>query len=198
MPAPAYSAADYLAALQSLLPRGKVWPTDPDAVQVQALTGYAQEPARLNARANYLLVDSFPATAVELLTDWEQSLGLPDPCAGEAPTIQQRQGEVVARFTNGGGQSAPYFIAYAAFLGYTITITNFSVFRAGHNRAGHAVCGADWNHTWAINAPLNSIIYFRAGRSAAGEPLRAWGNEVLECELNRIKPAHTILQFRYS
>jgi hypothetical protein len=31
MPVSNYSAADYLGALQALLPRGRVWPRDPDA-----------------------------------------------------------------------------------------------------------------------------------------------------------------------
>ncbi|WP_197520275.1 putative phage tail protein, partial [Paraburkholderia tropica] len=53
---------------------------------------------RSTSRANYLLIDSFPPTAYELLPEWESTLGLPDPCAGEAPTIPQRQAQVLARF----------------------------------------------------------------------------------------------------
>lgn len=197
MPAPAYSAADYLAALQSLMPRGRVWPKDPDATQTAALSGFTPSMARLNARANYLLVDAFPADAVELLPDWESSLGLPDPCQGEAPTIQQRQAQVVARLTNGGGQSVPYFIAYALALGYTITITQFAPFRVGRNRAGDPICGRDWAFAWQVNAPANTFTYFRAGLSVAGEPLRTWTDEVLQCELEKLKPAHTFLNFKF-
>jgi uncharacterized protein YmfQ (DUF2313 family) len=38
---------------------------------------------------------------------------------------------------------------------------------------------------------------FRAGLSAAGERLRTWGNDTLECKLNQLKPAHTIALFAY-
>ncbi len=198
MPAPLYSAEDFTRALQALLPRGRVWPREEDTEQTTTLKGLAPSCERLNARANNLLIDGFPASTLELLPEWEATLGLPDPCAGEAATLQQRRNQVVARFIAGGGQSIPYFIDFAADLGYSITITQYAPFRAGHSHAGDPCGSEDWFFTWAVNAPLNTITYFRAGQSTAGEPLASWGNDVLECELNAIKPAHTILQFHYS
>lgn len=197
MPAPNYSAADYLSAMQALMPRGRVWPKEPDATMTQVLTGLVQVYARNNARANHLLVDAFPATAVELLPEWEATLGLPDPCAGVAPTIQARQAQVVARFAGSGGQSQAYFIGYAANLGYTVTITQFTPFRVGQQRMGNQLGLQDWAFTWQINSALNTITYFRTGLSGAGEPLASWGNAVLQCELAEIKPAHTYLNFAY-
>lgn len=49
-----------------------------------------------------------------------------------------------------------------------------------------------------INAPKNTVTRFAAGVSAAGEPLATWGNAVLECELQALTPAHTVLQFHYA
>lgn len=198
MLAPRYLGADYRNVLQGLIPRGRVWPRDPDAVLTDLLSGLAPIYERSNGRAADLLIDVFPATTDELLPEWEKSLGLPDPCAGPAATIQARRAQVVAKLTNSGGQSVAYFIDYAAKLGFVITITEYAPFRAGHSHAGDPAAGPDWAHTWAVNAALNTIIYFRAGQSSAGEPLASWGNEVLECELNTIKPAHTVLQFHYS
>jgi uncharacterized protein YmfQ (DUF2313 family) len=95
---PNYTAADFLKALQGLMPRGRLWPRDADAVQTQVLAQLAPSYARSTARANYLLVDAFPATTYELLPEWESTLGLPDPCAGVAPTIPLRQAQALARF----------------------------------------------------------------------------------------------------
>jgi uncharacterized protein YmfQ (DUF2313 family) len=198
MRAPAYTAADYLAALQGLLPRGRVWPRDPDATQSKGLSGLAPIYERNNARANHLLDEALPSKSYELLPEWESTLGLPDPCAGPSPTVQGRRSQVVARFTNGGGQSKPYFINFAASLGYTITITQFTPAKAGMLRAGQPVCGPDWAHAWRVNAPVHTVHPFLAGSSAAGEPLSSSGNAVLECELQAIKPAHTTLFFQYS
>jgi uncharacterized protein YmfQ (DUF2313 family) len=186
-----------LAALQSLMPRGRVWPRDPDAVMTQALSGLATPFAQQATRANYLLVDAFPSTTEELLPEWEETLGLPDPCAGPQPTIAARQAQVLARFAGLGGQSPAYFIGYAANLGYTVTITQYTPFRMGQQTMGCQLGGPEWAFTWAINAPLVTQIPFRVGHSAMGDALETWGNAVLQCELNEIKPAHTILQFIY-
>ena len=196
--APAYTAADYLSALQSLMPRGRAWPRAQDAVQTQALGGLTPVYERHTLRANNLLVDAFPSTSVELLTEWESALGLPDSCAGEAPTLQARRAQVIARFAGTGGQSIADITAYALNLGFVITITEFTPPRAGTLRAGQAVTGADFVFAWRVNAPLVTSFAFRAGTSAAGEALTSIGNTVLECELKEIAPAHTTVFFKYS
>ncbi|WP_080421240.1 YmfQ family protein [Burkholderia ubonensis] len=198
MPAPNLTSADYLRAFQALMPRGRVWSTDSDAEQTQVFAGLTQIYARNTERANQLLVDAFPGTTYELLPEWEATLGLPDPCAGPAPTIQQRRNQVIARLSNSGGQSIAYFINFAAQLGYTVTIKQYTQARAGMLRAGDPCCGYDWNFAWKITAPLNTIVRAVAGAMAAGDPLAAWGNNVLECEFRAVMPAHTIPIFAYA
>lgn len=191
MAAPTLLAANFLSAIQALLPRGQVWPRDQDAVQTKVLSGLAPSYERNTARANYLLVDAFPGTALELLPEWEATLGLPDPCAGPAPTLQQRRAQVIARISNTGGQSVAFFIEFAKSLGYDITVTQFAPFRAGQNSAGDAVNSEAWAYAWQVNAPAVTVSYFRAGRSCAGDSLATWGNTVLACEIGALKPAHT-------
>lgn len=198
MAAPLFSTSDYLAALQALMPRGRVWPKDQNSVQTKALTAFSQEFQRTNLSANNLLVDSFPVTTTDLLVEWEESLGLPDPCAGLSPTIQLRRNQVVAKLTATGGQSAAYMIKFAANLGYTITITQYAPFRMGQGRCGMPLGGPDWAFAWRVNAPTASPIFFRTGQSAMGEPLESWGNTVLQCQMQEIAPAHTILNFSYN
>jgi uncharacterized protein YmfQ (DUF2313 family) len=197
MLAPNYTAADFLKAMQGLLPRGRVWPRDPDAMQTQVLSGLAPSYARSTARANYLLVDAFPATTYELLPEWESTLGLPDPCAGVAPTIPQRQAQVLARFVGGGGPTIQSLIAFAANLGYRVTVTQYTQARAGMLKAGDPCCGYDWNFAWKVGAPASTIVRAVAGAMAAGDPLAAFGNAVLECEIRALQPAHTIVLFSY-
>jgi uncharacterized protein YmfQ (DUF2313 family) len=194
---PSFQATDFLVALQACMPRGRVWPTDLDAVQSQVLQGLAVPFQQHNDRANYLLVDAFPATTEELLPEWEATLGLPDPCAGPQPTIAARQAQVLARFAGAGGQSVAYFIDYAEKLGFTVSVTQYTPFRMGQQGMGDQLGSDDWAFTWEVNAPLASIIPFLMGQSAMGDALQTWNNAVLECELNEIKPAHTILLFSY-
>ena len=198
MPKPAFTDDDFARALFNLMPPGRAWNRDPDSVQSQAIATYAPTFRRNSDSAVALLTDGFPTSTVNLLPEWESTLGLPDPCAGTAPTLQARRAQVQARFANSGGQSIKDFETYAAGLGYAITIRQYTPFRVGANACGQPLGGLDWLYTWAVETKTNTITSFRAGSSRLGEPLSSWGNAVLECELNAIKPAHTILQFHYS
>ena len=198
MPVLQLSVADFAALMQSMLPRGAVWPRDPDTVQTQCFAALAPTYKRLNDRCNNLLVDAFPATTNELLSDWESSLGLPDPCLGQSPSVELRRAHVVAKLTLRGGQSIEYFEAIAAAIGYAISITPFSPFRVGVSRVGTPLYGRDWAFAWQVNAPATTIQPFRVGQSAVGDPLRAWGNTALECLIREYAPAHTIVLFAYS
>jgi uncharacterized protein YmfQ (DUF2313 family) len=191
--------ADYLAAIQALLPTGPAWPRDPDA----NLTAFWGAPAAAllthHQRALALLKDSNPLTTSEMLSDWERVTGLPDECSGDQIVGQvARRAAVVQRLASRGGQSRAYYIGLAASLGFTITITEFQPFYAGQARAGQALTNGPWQFTWRVNSALNTIRSFAAGQSGAGDPLRSWGNAPLECAIRRAAPAHTYVKFGYA
>ncbi len=198
MGVPTYAADDMLREFQALLPRGRVWPRDGDAVQTQVIAALVPTWARLAQAGPALLVQAFPSTAQGLLPEWEATLGLPDPCAGPSPTLEQRQGQVVARLTDSGGQSVPFLEAYAADLGFTITVTEFSPFKVGVSTVETPIADGQWAFAWQSNAPLDTVTVFNVAQGTVADPLAAWGNAVLECELKRIAPAHTIPIFAYS
>ncbi|MFA7942071.1 YmfQ family protein [Pseudomonas brenneri] len=198
MSKPAFTDADFASALLGLLPRGRVWPKDLSSVQAQAISCFAPTFTRISDSALSLIEDTFPASTINFLPEWEATMGLPDPCAGVSPTFQGRRNQVAARFSNSGGQSIRFFQAFAQGLGYNVTITQYAPFRCGQSVCGQQLGGEDWFFAWAINSKFNTINHFRVGQSATGEPLSSWSNAVLECELARAKPAHTILQFHYS
>ena len=190
-------AAEHLAAARALTPTGPVWPRQPGTAQDSTLAGLVAGAARLRARARALLVDAFPGTTLELLPDWESSLGLPDPCVGVPPTLAGRRAAVTARLAARGGQSIPYLVGVAARLGFTVTIEEHAPARAGLFTAGAPLTGEAWAHALTVRAPATTVTRFTAGGSTAGEPLRAWGNAPLECALRRLRPAHTAIRFAY-
>lgn len=197
MTLPVFTDEDFLGGLQELLPTGPVWPRDSDATQTQALLPLVQGYTRNSQHAADLLADAFPIAPVELLPEWEETLGLPDPCAGDEPTLQARQQQVAARFIASGGQSVAYYIAVAKALGYDITITQYTPARFGQP-LGNPLAGPDWAFAWLVTAPGFTIKYFTLGRDTLGEPFSSWTNTILQCELQRIAPAHTILIFDYT
>lgn len=198
MSAPIYSREDYTSALMSLLPRGRAWPKEPDSDMYQSLSFIGQTFVRQNERAATLISDAFPAGTTELLPEWEAMLGLPDPCAGPAPTIQARRSQVVARFANDGGQSIGFLESFALNLGYVISITNHAPFRCGQSRCGDHLGNEDWFFAFTVESALHQVTPFRAGSSAAGEPLASWENSSLECEIASVAPAHTVPIFSYT
>lgn len=189
------TAEHYLNQLQALLPPGKAWTREPDADLTKLLRGLAEEFARVDRRAEDLIEEADPRTCYELLPDWEEFASLPDACHGQAVSIEERRAALVARLTARGGQSRPFFIALAAALGYQIGITEYSPFQAG-STAGDRLTNGDWVFAWQVDAAESTVRSFVAG-SAAGEPLASWGNELLECAINKLKPAHTHVLFAY-
>lgn len=190
------SADAYLTQLQALLPQGAAWPREAQATLTRLLQAVADELARMDARADALIDEADPRTTAELLVDWERVAGLPEPCITAPQTIADRRAALTGKLASSGGQDRAFYIAIALALGYEVTITEFRPFVAGSS-AGDELTNGDWIFTWRVNAPEETVRVFAAGSGAAGEALRTWGNELLECVIGRLKPAHTIVQFAY-
>ena len=191
------NADQYSEHLSALLPPGQAWTREQGTTLQNLLRALAEEFARVDVRAHALLGEVIPGRTLELLQEWELTAGLPDTCVQSGQTLQERRNALVAKLTNSGGQSKAFFIALAAYLGFTITITEYRPFRVGISAVGDALSNGDWIFTWKVNGEETTIVYFRAGLSAVGEPLRKWGNEILECVINQLKPAQTHVIFAY-
>ena len=196
-PPAGFELADYEHLLASLLPQGAAWPREATSVLRRLLDGLAAELFRVDSRSVDLLAESDPRLASELLEEWERMVGLPDPCVTEALGVQARRAAVESRLTSVGGQSRAFFMELASRLGYSISIDEFAS-EAEAIAGGIPYTGTSWAHTWRVNAPEQTVRTFRVGEACAGEPLRSWGNEQLECAFNRLKPAHTVLLFAYA
>jgi len=171
----------YKQLLISLLPKGPIWPSaETDNTFTDLLDGLAEELARIDARALNLLEEAFPNTTNELLVDWERVTGLPDSCTGVLNTLQQRRNALMGVLTTERSLSKQFYTDIAERLGFTITITELP------------------NWTWQVNAAIGAnTVYFRVGSSTMGEPLVSSENNLLECVMQALKPAHTSVIFNY-
>lgn len=193
------TAADYLAQLQALLPPGPAWPKDDDATLTRLLGALAAELARVDGRAQQLVEEADPRTVAELFSDWERVAGLPDACAqafGGDQTMAQRRAALVGRLTTLGGQSPAYYIGVAAALGYAITITEFRAHTVNDD-VEYPLFDESWTFAWQVNAALSTLTEITV-ESTVEDPIAAWGNSLLECVINRLKPAHTTVLFSYT
>lgn len=199
-----FDATAYADQLRALLPPGAAWPNDPDSNLGRLLGGIAEELARIDARADVLLDEADPRSALELLADWERVAGLPDACFGQPDNVPERQVAVTSRITSVGGQSRAYFISLAASLGYVVTIDEFRLTRCG-DVCGSRTWGASWLHAWRMNIMPSEYetpdtqFYVSQARCGdrCGKRIRGWGSLDLECLINRHKPAHSVLLFSY-
>jgi len=134
------AGSDYRNAFLELLPQGEAWPKHTiDSVLWKACDGLNKYWGFVDGRAADLLeIESDPRTTVELLPDWERNFGLPDPCYTAPQTVAQRQIALVARMTLWGSQSRQWYIDFAAFLGYNITISEYRPWMVGFDRCGDA------------------------------------------------------------
>jgi uncharacterized protein YmfQ (DUF2313 family) len=190
MRAPHYTASDFVRVLQALLPRGRVWPRDHDTTITATLEGLAPTYARQTERDAALLDDAFPASTVELLPEWELTVGLPDACSELAPTPAARRAQVVRKLTGAADDSRAFFADLIASLGFTMTMTEYRPAQASVSRAGDRVYSQEWAFVWTlteIQAPR-----FEGARASAQTDLARLH---LQCLINRYAPAHIVTQF---
>lgn len=197
MSIPSWSASQILEQFKKTMPFGRAWPREAGTVLEGVLSGFMSMAERVINDARSIGPNVFPATTTYLLAEWQKTLGLPDPCAGTNPTVEQQQRQVAARLGDAGGSSIAYYVWFAKTLGYIISITEFSAARADFLRADDPVFDAFWDYVWRVNAPASTINYFSADDSYADEALATWGDPVLECEISSRAPAHTKVFFSY-
>lgn len=210
--------ANYLAQARALHPRGLAHVIAIGSEREKLWEAVAQLMGNVDARAGDALLEADPRTTTELLPDWERNYGLPGPCTGLAESAVGRRGALWGRVTAQGGQTPAYIIEVALALGYTISIEEHFRFQVGRGRVGpggtSTVPGSSWTYprgrlwgdvppteNWVYNftvhAPEQTAFYFRVSESVVGDRLVDWGNEILECGVREIKPAHTRVQFKY-
>ncbi|WP_449246577.1 YmfQ family protein [Desulfarculus baarsii] len=192
----ALTTDEHALILQALLPPGAAWTREQTATLTKVLLAWADGFALIDQMWEDLADEADPRTAWEMLSEWEALCGLPGQCFGSAETISQRRAAVISHLTLLGDQSPAFLTELAATNGYDVEIIDgYGPFRAG-DRTGQPLRGAAWAFVFTVLAPAQSVHWFTAG-CAAGEPLAWWGNEPLECIINRFKPAHTVALFAH-
>lgn len=188
---------DYLRQLQSLLPFGKVWPRETTARLTEFLYAEADELARVEDRSGVLVTEKSTKTTIELLTDHEAELGLPDECTIDADlTKVERRVAANAKLTAIGQQNKEYFIDIAAAYGYVATITEYTPFWCGVGGAGDPIGDQDSLFNWKLSIfTSENPLPFLCGLGGAGDSLNKVSDlpTTIFCFADKYKPAHTRL-----
>lgn len=200
------TAEDYRQQLFALLPQGLVWTTSPDSTLQRLLAGMACEFARVDGRSSSLLAEVDPRQALETFEEWEDSYGLPSACAPAGQSMADRRAALIGRIIGRGGMTAQDYLDLAEGLGYSgAQVLEFREATVEVNTStGHtgAVIGDDinsdvWDLTWRVLLPAGVIRQSVIGEAVIGDPLRSWGDELIECSLRHAAPSWLILQIGY-
>lgn len=172
----------YEEQLFASLPPGRAWPDRLESNLRQLLLALAVQLYAVDLRGQQVLAELDPGTTFDLLPEWERLLGLPDPCAPPAQTVQERRARVVQRLTVQPHPTKQYLLELCAALGYPdATITESGP------------------HQFTVDVPNPRVTYFRTGASQCGDLLGKIERAAdLECLLTEQKPAHLSIIFNYS
>ncbi len=182
-------------SLKKYFPRGVAWNLKNDSNIAKLIESFSLEFCRIQDRFNVLLKEIDPRNADELLTDWEESLGLPDECSSLGASVEERQNQVLQKLTNTGGSSFEYFENVALNLGFVVNVSDFCRFKAGQSHAGDNLTNANWDHWFQVAMSAEFTTIFKAGSGKAGQKLIEVGNDTLECTFKKLKPAQSEVLF---
>lgn len=187
----------YVDALQGVIPPGEALPRDADAALTKVLRAIADEFIAIEQRAEQLLNETDPRTVSELFGEMANAYGLPDSCVTEEQSPEQLRAALVARVIARGGQNATYFIALAESLGYPgATVTEYEPATCTEP-CDVPLLDDDWRYVWDLNLSQSTAIFTATCTDPCDAPLRSWGNDALECLIERLKPAGTYVHFNY-
>nr|WP_284701397.1 putative phage tail protein [Rhodoplanes tepidamans] len=193
----------------TLLPRGAAWPAGTtgaagtggagSSLLAAVLRPLAEGIAEVEAAAEALMREVDPRSATVMLPDFERLLGA-DPCGRNiaALPLDERRRLAHSRYTARGGASRLYFEGVAEKRGTPIVITNLVVSQAGLLEAGDEIVGISEAFTFSVQLPLGLWKVAEAGELAAGDLIYSFEPSDLECEIGRLKPAHTEAVFTYA
>lgn len=211
----------YTSMLRALLPVGLIWSARAGAGEtLQAvLNAKAAGLARVDGEAARLRDEADPQTTTEAIVDWERVCGLPDVCGLEAHSLAERRAQVIRKLVRPVGQNVSFFAELAASLGYSpASVEEFAPFAvefsgvedALNDAPGGASADAGtvparltpslydgWRFVFLLRVPGNAVRVFGVDESGSEDRLVTWGDGLLECIINRAKPAHTVALFGY-
>lgn len=201
--------------LTQLLPEGIAWPRDSQGLTRDAVIGaLARGYDRVRTRAQQLIEEADPRTAVEMLGEWEANLSLPDSCTGlcsaEAETIADRQRRAHSKLISIGGNTFGYFKGVAAALGYEIEIeehvaaTCDSDCESPLDPDDAIADGLSWPWCFVVDIRASATTVFELDCASGGcdEPLSWWGESYFECVMRRefrrrLATRHLAVRFLY-
>lgn len=196
-------ADKYVQALSQLLPPGWAFPRNPVSTVMLVLSGQAGMLSDFDEYANEAVRQWIPITTCSRLDEWEEALGLPDPCFGYEQTVSQRSDSVLARlqgdmdliYDDSSADSVGAIKTYMTRHGFTVDVFYNTPFRVGRERVGTNLGVL----SGVLNVRLRSVCapFYAGGR--LGKRLLQCSKDTEEalCLLKKVVPARFDINLLY-
>jgi uncharacterized protein YmfQ (DUF2313 family) len=115
------SVAAWTHVLQQLMPNGKAWPRDTTSDLYKLISALAKRYQKAELNAQQLLTEMRPETTVQMMSDWETYLGLPE-CSSEDITFEARRAALVEKYHRKGGLSVWKIQKLCEDLGFEVEV----------------------------------------------------------------------------
>ena len=188
----------YRMQLAALLPQGPALLVETGGDLSEVLNRMAQPLANVQAFWDEIDKDLDPRTTVNLIDEWEASLGLPDSCSIGTQTLAERQAAVYAKYTDLGGARIPRYLKLAEAMGYPNASTRRYRMHTVELTCEEPVYEASARFAWSLLLSSGTRAVESTVLSGVEEPLRTWGDAVLECVILRENVAVSDLTFAYA
>lgn len=189
----------YKELILNLFPNGRAWNKLRNSKFTKLIETYSKEFVRVHKRVDQVLEEADPRTISETMDDWERVLGLPDSCTfGVDQSFEERKLTILQKLTTGGGANAAFFEEIATQFGYPdVKVTNYKRCRSGAARSGDSITNIGWEFVFRISSPDALAQTAKSGSAKSGDPIRKFGNPIMECVMQKLKPAHTTIDFSF-
>jgi uncharacterized protein YmfQ (DUF2313 family) len=181
--------------LKRLLPPVAFDPAAPNIAAELYAEGGVLDAALL--AADQLLAEADPRTTSAMLADWERVYGLPDPCVTTPQSFEQRRAALVSLAGWRGSPTRQFFIDLAELLGYPGAVLDEMRPMTCNDTCNDALGSNDDLFAWRITLPAAGGVFVANCNSTCDSPLASWGDEAVECRIQRFKPAHTVALVAY-
>lgn len=193
------TADEYQLALKKLLPKGPAWELDDSSFFIKMLQLAALEFARIDADIIRLINESDPRTAEVTLSEWFHQWGIPDECItlyGEDDITTYVQA-LIAKISTQGLTFIELLQILATSLGYSVVeLGNYEPFTVD-STVDKRLYSEDWIYFVRMITVDEIPVRDFTADSTVNRALAEWGNQLWECMVKALAPAHLSLIFQY-
>jgi uncharacterized protein YmfQ (DUF2313 family) len=193
------SVQEQAATLAKFLPEGKVWraKNEKESNLYKLLLGFGGELLRVHQSIDELMCNYLISESAQFLPEWEKMVGIPDSCFKGTGTDEERVRDVLIKLASLNVITEADWEALCALYGVSNCFIRNGIF--------YHTWDWVWPHIWFPNervARFHLVIRLPESFKPSTWPWtwdHPWGRDstVLQCIMQKIKPADTKLIFIY-